>query len=363
MALNDRRLNSTLYQDISGISKSLQNFDISPSPYTAVLPMTTRGLGFGVFTTQRIVSQLSNRITINPHVLYRVTLAQHYFAMHQTELKRSSRFKRPTVPRKDFNFEPFQNFTNCMALSKKTFAPIVAQLSAFGDVNFTDASYAAIHPVSTIAYVVPYQEVDGEPPAQRLRVEPRVHHYQCDPYLLRFSDLRDQLLPLVEGPQAAPLDIRNYFIARNPIPGAIFQNGFLTNIDAIIPPHYDANGLQADIRQLNMWLDILSGKFSHIISEINYTGKGQLGAVVSARAEHSCIMGQELQVRAEYAAFRKIGGIHFAIGSLAFLGEIPDDQPFVRIALETWGIRALSFAVESDDLDWMSMFDNLLTRH
>lgn len=276
MAANDKRISANTYQDLAHIVKALQQYQITPSKQTSILPQTTRGLGFTVGLTANTVSTLTSKVTVDPLVLYRTTMAQHYFQMHQASIHFNGHLRRPTVPSQEFIKEPFQNFNNLLALNKRNFAPLVAAVSCFGNVSFNDSEYKAILPKSSIYC----STTELEPSTSKQ--SKKECYLACDPFVLNFGELRSQLTPLLKG-MGTPPEIRRYFAANNPIPGAIFDDEFyLTNIDDIIPANYKFSQLANDFRKLTTWLDILNGKFSYLIGEVHFLGKGQFGSVTNA---------------------------------------------------------------------------------
>lgn len=360
MATNDRRISSNTYQDLAHIVKALQSFSIESEQHAPIIPQTTRGIGLAVAQTYQYVSLLPTKVTLDVNVMYRTALAQHYVQMQHASIHQRGNKFRPTVPVQDFSSEPFLGFSTVMAQNTKNFSTVVAAISVFGDISFTDASMHGVIPRSSIKEESAMETTsDSEPLA---KVAKTSRWIQSDPFVLTFDNLRNQLSPLTPN-GAASLEMRKYFWKWNPVPGAQFDaNYYLLNLDAIIPATYGQSQLLLDFAKFQLWMDSMT-KYSYLFGELFFTGKGQLGAIVNC---HSPLFIDKGVIESSggdefYAAPRKIGVQQLTFGVVGLVGEQPAPASFVY-ASKAYGCRHLVFAAESISIGWEQLMFGLLKR-
>lgn len=102
---------------------------------------------------------------------------------------------------------------------------------------------------------------------------------------VRFSNLRDVVLLLSD--RQYPVDLRRNFYARNPIPGATWNNApdnpILANPDVIMPAAYDLDALQRDVNEMNRMMAWMQQKLPKFVTteRLDFKRRGEKSILIS----------------------------------------------------------------------------------
>lgn len=238
-----------------------------------VIPVTTRGIGFHTLNFHNEATlnvpriELPLRATVNE--LYRVSLMQlaRQVLLAEAGPVHSQAFRVDPMPR----ISAFGCHRNSIFVSDA--------INSVGNYTFNSVDHITVIPDAKI-----YQEVAGyEPVVEYNPVSPqpgvttapsptkraRVLHSIPNPYFITIFNLRDAVEAL-SNPNV-PIELRNRFIQRNPIPGAIFIDGLLTNPGTVMPSRF------ADYQRTTFPLDV--NNCEALINQVAPICPGSIGSV------------------------------------------------------------------------------------
>lgn len=366
MAANTARLDQNLFSNLSTITARLQSFSHEPQAVNATLSQTTRGIGFATARASTWAATIKPQLNIDPNVIYRCSLAQHHYIM--TKGTDHGTTYRPSAPNQDFQTEPFLGFSQVIenAQNAKTFNVISAVLSNFGKVTVNREQYVGFTPPNSVAVLI--QPNQSEPCKKKRSVqsvgsdsiEVRCHDFPLNPYVVTLRTLRSTVVAL-SNPET-PLIWRQRFIERNPIPGAIYEDGLLMNPDEVMPNNYTQGHMAQDFRRFAAWRDILSKNASHrdVFSTVGLSGSSCI-STFAVQYMQARISNYEVVLEAqEFYATKPLSGVQFVAGSLGLVGEIPDSEYRKPDELQTYGARRRQSAIQAMDLYWDNIVDSLL---
>ncbi|CAH1393889.1 unnamed protein product [Nezara viridula] len=146
MAANDARLDQALFSHLISITTKFPNFNHTPQPVTATIPQTTRGIGFALQQSATFAHERKPFIGITVHQMYRVALAQNAIIRQKTTPMGHQH--HPYASEMRFDAPPFYGFDIKMASHDRHFTPVVAVLSAFGNLSIGGHDYHGFLPQS-----------------------------------------------------------------------------------------------------------------------------------------------------------------------------------------------------------------------
>lgn len=277
----------------------LKQLSIVTCRHPQYLPISTRGIGFAISITNKLLVQSFPKIPApNVHCLYRISLMQlhlkMYLASHQQIIKRNSHAHRPNVT---------SDAKNSLMSHPANLSILCSVINQIGNiVNDGNEYYPTF--------------LDCTSPAH-------IHIENLRDYVVRMSD------------PATARQIRNRGYNFNPIPGAMWNNlqpngedWILINPDDIMPPNYGKHQIDCDLIEISGILTSFSRKMPKLAGMINFNGKGHPGQLVSSRlAEMSINNDQKLlgDIR-EFHSREKLELKVFASGILGMFGEVDEDH-------------------------------------
>lgn len=221
---------------------------------TVPLPVSTRGLGFGLFQCVRGAIMTSATIQVTrPSMLAMYRHCQLKLAAHWMKDVHA------IIDRQQFT-TPFITEAVRHILEKDTWIPrlVAGFMEGIGTVTMqSGASYAPVLPLNP--------DVNGV-------VWPR-------PDNVTILNLRQTVVALA-NPQT-PEVVRAAFIQHNPIPGANFVNNLLMNPDEIIPDGYGPQQMLVDVGMAHQVYADIQKKAPKYISTIPKDSKGSLSILTS----------------------------------------------------------------------------------
>lgn len=120
--------------------------------------------------------------------------------------------------------------------------------------------------------------------------------------------------------------VREYFIANNPLPGAIWNGNRLINPNHIIPDRYGPGDLAYDQRAFRAFLSTIAGKCPQLVGDCIFNGHGNPAQLVTTFKEKFKLSGTRLELPDSTVRFRCIRQLEpgFTIrGAIGLLGEYP----------------------------------------
>lgn len=272
------KLNQSLQPHLAEMFQQFEHAQQSGNTITIPLPITTRGIGIHMaklydYADHGLQNTYPMRCSI--HAAYRIALMQF-----KRQLFRVPR-GQPQHPGIDIDdavssikvFEDRNYTLICDAINQcglfehngVHYRPYVPKLQKRqftfdepDDVEYVPTSPDPLEP-STFT------------PQKRKRIT--VDTTVPDPYHVTIDNLR-QTCELMSSP-ATPVQVREDFIRRNPIPGANYHNNLLMNRDDIMPEHYfRGNFIELDIAAFRTFCDRMASSNSCQIGKVNMDGKG-----------------------------------------------------------------------------------------
>lgn len=193
------------------------------------IPVSTRAVGISVTTTiNKIQATEANRQRLpqmTPFQMYRVML----------DMVEKQIFENRIAAKLDDRdgwydpqqFEEFKNVTSSINICPQQIGALLKCIPSF---KFEDLSFVPLFP--------------GKKIDDRQRFIPV-------PEVVYLTNLRETVVSLAD--QLVAIAVRRNFANKNPIPGAIFAQGALTNAEDIMPAGYNAASLMIDLYAVKNW--------------------------------------------------------------------------------------------------------------
>lgn len=246
--------------------------------FDTMVPVTTRGLGFNVAQFYDEVTKNLPRIegppkaTINQ--LYRVTHMQ--FARQMTlSVPRPKHTRAQRLPERP-KISAFSTTRNGIHI-----ADAITQYGSFANGTNNYSTYVPeckLKVVSTMTESEVHYEphspgTSGKQPRKEKTLP--VDYTIDDPHFLTIFNLRNVVIAMSNP--LTPIELRNAFISRSPIPGAVYENGLLTNPNEVIPHDfrtYYTRQFLRDLGDVESMMDQVSAHLPQMVCDVQVDGKG-----------------------------------------------------------------------------------------
>lgn len=364
------KLNANKFDDVADeIALNLQSLRMRESHVEAEIPATTRGIGFAVHTAFETATSLAPPAAaaaeVDMHCAYRVALLHHQVQQQQANLVVRDRPKAgielPAIQHEELP----QDVVIAVKSVTETFSNVATIIESFGRIKFNNKTFRTYQPphLSEI--------IDEEPRVQAIRggrqrraAANAVNLLMPNPYAITITSLRNVVNALADD--FVPLAQRNYFIARNPIPGAMFNNGILQNPDDIIQDNYIENELyRIDLRRWRSFIGSCQRRMATLIRPVSLSGEANVGALTTIPVPpHARIAGYNVQPPGAYhvCSFESLTQQQLILGGYSLTGENPEEEPGVQIERSGFGAREPSFQALEMEFQWQAVDDLVLTK-
>jgi len=331
----------------------LNNMQIVQQKQEAIVPITTRGAGF---LTQEcydeaVIQHPKAARACNVNQAYRVVLAQQQLQLLKSE--ENALLNDPTVMQIETELPSIDaTMQQAIASTPQSFRLTADLINTIGKCEVGQTNYRPV--------ILSPKIKSSSIPVTSTKRRREYSDLLPDPYAVTFKNLRETVEAL-SSPQT-PIEARRYFYDNNPIPGAVFSEGLLTNANDIMPAGYDVANLARDQRHFRAMLGMLSSKSQHLVGECVFNGIGNPGQLVTCYQEQFKIVGSELHFPVGEVRFRCIRQMEpgFAVrGALSLLGEYPITAPTDR---NLYGIREPAGHDSYIDVSWSMLVGRALAR-